>query len=221
MLAVAVMALLIPKDHEGGSVNPPAVRGMWQAWQQLIRRRPALGAVAFGFFISMANDNLFVVYGVWLEDAFGMSIVALGLGTGLIGLAELCGEIMTALWGDRIGLKRSVFIGLTLSTFFYGFLPLIGGTRASALVGLFVLFFAFEFMMVSFLSLCTELLPTQRATMMAMFFAAAGLGRVAGALIGGPIWLTGGILLIGFVSAGINVLAMAALGWGLYGWSPD
>jgi predicted MFS family arabinose efflux permease len=44
------------------------------------------------------------------------------------------------------------------------------------------------------------------------------MGRILGALIGGPIWLTGGIVATGLVSAGITALALLSLGWGLRGW---
>jgi predicted MFS family arabinose efflux permease len=54
--------------------------------------------------------------------------------------------------------------------------------------------------------------------MMSGFFAAAGIGRVAGALIGGPVWLAGGMQATAAASAGINLLALAALLWGLRGW---
>jgi MFS family permease len=55
-------------------------------------------------------------------------------------------------------------------------------------------------------------------TMMATYLGAAGLGRVAGALIGGPVWLIGGILTTSMVSALISALALGALIWGLQGW---
>ncbi|MBE9543715.1 MAG: hypothetical protein IMF02_04430, partial [Proteobacteria bacterium] len=76
----------------------------------------------------------------------------------------------------------------------------------------------FEFMIVASVSMATELLPEARATMMATYLAAAGLGRVAGALIGGPVWLTGGILATSMVSALISALALVTLIWGLQGW---
>ena len=153
------------------------------------------------FFISVANDNLFVVYGIWLEQSFSLSIVALGLGTGMIGLAELLGELMTAVLADRIGLKFAVGGGLIASIFGYLILPFAGLTLPGALTGLFIVFFFFEFTMVCFLSLSTELVPTQRATMMSIILAAAGLGRVAGALIGGAVWLAGGIAATAVTSA--------------------
>ena len=79
--------------------------------------------MAFGFFVSAANDNLFVVYGAWLESSFQLGVVALGLGTGLIGVAELIGEFSTAAWADRFGLKASVIAGLTLTMSSYLILP--------------------------------------------------------------------------------------------------
>ncbi len=180
--------------------------------------RTAFGALGFAFFASIANDNLFVVYGAWVENAFQLSIVALGLGTSVIGIAELLGESMTAALADRFGLKRSVMVGLILSTICYAILPLFGKTLSMALVGLFLIFFTFEFTFVTSLSLVTELLPGSRATMMAGFFATAGAGRVIGALIGGPIWLTGGILTTSLVSACFSGLALVSIFWGLYAW---
>ena len=180
--------------------------------------RTAFGALGFALFASMANDNLFVVYGAWIENVFQLSIVALGLGTSIIGIAELLGESMTAALADRFGLKRSVMVGLILSTLCYAILPLFGKTLSLALVGLFLIFLTFEFMIVTSISLITELLPGSRATMMAGCFATAGIGRVIGALIGGPIWLAGGIQTTSLVSACLSGLALVSLSWGLQGW---
>jgi predicted MFS family arabinose efflux permease len=65
------------------------------------------------------------------------------------------------------------------------------------------------------MTLCTEIVPGARATMMSVYFAAAGLGRVTGALAGGPVWLAGGMLATGFFSAVAGILALASLAYGL------
>jgi predicted MFS family arabinose efflux permease len=57
-----------------------------------------------------------------------------------------------------------------------------------------------------------------RATVIAGFYAAAGLGRILGAMIGGPVWLAGGIMTTGLVSAAITTMALISLFWGLRGW---
>jgi DHA1 family inner membrane transport protein len=122
--------------------------------------------------VKPANDNLFVVFGVWLEHVFGLSIVGIGMGASLIGAAELIGEALTASYADKLGLQRSVLLGLVFSALSYVLLPLIARSLLPALAGLFALFLIFSFTIVFSLSLSTELLPGSRATMMASFYAA-------------------------------------------------
>ena len=54
--------------------------------------------------------------------------------------------------------------------------------------------------------------------MISAFLAAAGTGRVVGALTGGVVWLTGGILLTAVVSAAVSCLGLVSLILGLRGW---
>ena len=190
----------------------------WSAWPRFIKERAALGALGFGFFISAANDNLFVIYGVWLETSFHLSLVALGLGTGLIGAAELLGEMFTAGFADRLGLKRAVICGVSATILCYLVLPFCASSLSLALGGLFVLFVFFEFTIVAFLSLSTELLPEWRATAMATILAGASIGRMTGALVGGPVWLAGGITATVVTSAVLSALGLAVLLWGLRDW---
>ena len=217
LLGILVIRVLITKDEPKETPKHSRIR-FKDAWRLLLRERAAQGALLYSLFVSIANDNLFVVYGAWLEKRFSLSIVALGLGTAVIGIAELLGESMTATLADRLGLKRSLLGGLAVCLICYAILPYLGQTLGMALVGLFLIFLSFEFMIVTSLSLFTELLPAARATMMASSLAAAGVGRVVGAFIGGPIWLAGGIYVTSIVSAILSGLALAALLWGLRGW---
>jgi predicted MFS family arabinose efflux permease len=217
LLGILALMVLIPREHKDATRQDSKIK-LKKAWKGVLQEKPARGALAFIFLVSAANDNLFVVYGAWLENSFGLSIVALGLGTSVIGLAELLGETMTATLADRIGLKKSVVTGMTICIIFYVILPFAGQTVTMAFVSLFLLFVAFEFMIVASVSMATELLPETRATMMATYMGAASLGRVVGALIGGPVWLIGGIYATGLVSALISALALGALLWGLQGW---
>jgi DHA1 family inner membrane transport protein len=217
LLSAVVLGALIPADRRPRP-DAEARIGLRTAWRRLIRERAALGALSFGFLISAANDNLFVVYGAWLEEAFGLSIVALGTATLTIGAAELLGEGFTASVADRLGLERATTIGLALSALSYALLPWVGQTLPLALAGLFVTFLSFEFTIVTAFSLFTEILPDARATMMSANIAAISLGRVIGALAGGPVWLAGGLTVTGLLSAAISGLALICLSWGLRGW---
>lgn len=217
LIGMVALKIFLPKDGKK-AIRHQSASGLWSAWTSLCQERAALGALGFGFFTCAANDNLFVIYGAWLEKSFSLSIVALGLSTSVIGIAELSGESLTAAISDRLGLKRSVASGMSLCIISYIALSLLGQTVSLSLGGLFFIFLTFEFTIVSALSLCTELLPGLRATMMSGFLAAAGVGRIIGALMGGPIWLAGGILMTGVVSAVMSSLGLLCLIWGLRGW---
>jgi len=214
MMGTLALIIIFPKNSRPKVANSNT-SGLWQAWPHLIKNRSALGALGYAFLVSVANDNLFVVYGAWLEQSFHVSIIILGFGTAVIGVAELCGEGLTVLFSDRIGLRRSVFFGIILTIICYGLIPLCNQNLFAALGGVFGLFFVFEFTIVSSMSLCTEILPRYRATMMSAFFAAGGAGRVLGALLGGYFWTIGGISLTGLVSCGLTFLAFLSLFLGL------
>lgn len=219
VLGLIGIAIVIPadrqrKDRKGGP-------GFWALWRTLARSRPALGALGFAMFVSLANDTLFVVYGAWLEGAFGLGIVALGASTSVIGVAELIGEIITVWLADRFGLKRMILLGATLTAICNALLPLFGISLPVALCGLFLLFVCYEFTFVSGLSLSTELLPGARATMMSGLFAAAGTGRFIGAWAGGYVWTAGGINATATTAVIASVAGIACLVWGLKGWQPE
>ena len=214
---IIALIVLFPPDEQSMSKSLRSLP-VKKVLPIILQDKASLGALVYIFFFSAAIDNLFVVYGAWLEKAFSVGIVALGMATAVIGAAELVGEILVATISDRFGLKRVVMIGVTICIFTYSLLPFAGRSLPTALSGLFIHFLIFEFTIISSLALCTELQPELRATLIAGFFAAAGLGRILGALIGGPIWLAGGIVATGLVSTGITALALISLCWGLRGW---
>lgn len=213
---LALIAAAVPPSRPD-SVSPPA-DGMISDYRRLLRSRTAIGLMGCVFAYNVAMDNLFVIYGAWMEDAFGLTLVAVGLGTGVIGAAELAGEFLTAGFADRVGLKRAAIAGVAGGVLTYAALPWVATTVPLALAGLFAHFCVFEMTVVTVLSLTTEVLPGSRATMISAYYAAAGLGRVAGALLGGPVWLAGGIAATGLVSAAITAAALGCLVWALRGW---
>jgi hypothetical protein len=53
-----------------------------------------------------------VIFGVWLEDSFGLKIIALAGASAVIGISELSGEGLVALTTDRLGKPLALAIGL-------------------------------------------------------------------------------------------------------------
>ncbi len=215
LAALLLLRLVMPPDNR---VDAATGGGLGLAWRLLMASPVALGVLLYGFLVSLANDVVFVVYGAWLETDFGLGLVALGSATTVIGVAELSGETLTATLADRLGKERAVVIGLVLTVAGYALLPVIGQTLPLALLALFVSFITFEFTVVTGFSLITEVLPTARGTMMSSFLAAASLGRMLGALLGGPLWLLGGMVLVGPLAALITAVALLVLLWSLRRW---
>ena len=218
LLGLGLLWRVLPADRPSAGDVLRSKGGLLRSWRFLAGQRQALGAFGFAFFASAANDNLFVVYGAWMETDFGLGVVALGASTTIIGIAEFSGEALTAALADRLGLKRAVLIGLVCCAVSYAVLPLFGLSLSAALGGLFLVFLCFEFSIVSALSLCTELVPEARATTMSGFLAMAGMGRFVGALMGGPLYGWGGMGAIGAASALLVMGALASILWGLHGW---
>ncbi len=217
LLFFIFILVIVPWD-KGIDTPDSSQLKMLQLWKNLLKNRAARGALIFSFFIGIANDNIFVIYASWLEDSFALSIVALGIGTSVIGLSEITGEVGTALFADKIGLKKAVIVGAIGSIISFILLPFFDGSLFSALIALFFIFLTFEFTVVCTLSLGTELSIDSRATMMSGIFASAGIGRMIGAIIGGHVWVKGGLWAIGSVSAGCTFLGLIGLIWGLKGW---
>ncbi len=119
-----------------------------------------------------------------MESRFGLSVVELGLVSITIGVAELAGELATTAFVDRLGKRRAVLLGLASVAVVYAALPVLGQRLEWALVGLALLFFTFEFTIVSYLPLISELAPGARATMLSANVAAGTTARMIGSAAG-------------------------------------
>ncbi|MCK5696259.1 MAG: MFS transporter [Desulfobacula sp.] len=205
-----ILLKIMPKDEKSVKTS------MKSNWKTIIKDRKVLGILSFVFFMSLANDNLFVIYGAWLEQSYNLSLAAIGFGTIFIGLSEILGEGCTILFSDKIGLKKSIIIGISLCSGAYFLLPLLNIGLSYVLAELFLVFFTFEFTIVTSVSLSTELVPELRASTMSAFFAFAGIGRVAGAFLGGVIWSKFGLPAICMISGFCTFAALICLLIGFY-----
>jgi len=188
------------------------------SWKKLLGDKIALCIFGSVFFVGVSADNMFIVYGAWLEHSFGLTVITLGVGTGVIGFAELLGEVLIAFSGDRLGLGRVASIGLALNVIFCAILPFLDQSLFIALFGLFFIFLTFELNIVATIGLSTELIPSLRATTMSVFLAIASFGRLFGALIGAPVWLSAGIQATSRVSVVAGLFALILLFIGLKGY---
>ncbi len=170
----------------------------------------ARAAIAMTALFCSANEVVNLVFGPWLQESFGLNLLALGSASAVIGLSELSGEGLVSLVTDRLGKKRAVAYGLLANSLAAVLLPVIGTNISGALAGLFLFYLTFEFTIVSSVPIMTELLPQARSTLVSLNFASASLGRVVGAWII-PLLYSLGFSASAWASAFINLLALALL----------
>jgi predicted MFS family arabinose efflux permease len=209
-LGLGVMVLLVKALPADAAVNGKTLL-MWQSLQQVLTSRACLTALTFSLLLTVSNEVINLVFGIWLGDAFGLQIAALGAASAVVGLSELGGEAATTFFTDRLGKRRAVRLGLILNSLAALALPFLSQLGiGGALAGLALLYMSFEFCLVSYLPLMTEVAPQARATLMSTNVAAFSLGRAVGALIA-PGLYSGGILLSAGATLLVNLLALMVL----------
>jgi len=190
-------------DHSGGPSFLSAVRSV-------LAQPTALAALGAGLLMSSAYDTVTIVFGAWLEQSFGLQVIALGTASALIGVAEFSGEGLVAGVSDRIGKRRTVVLGIALAAVTCAFLPLVSQTLPGALAALFLIYFGYEVAIVSAIPMMTELVPAARATVMGGNVAVLSLGRAVGASLG-PALFSAGIWANSITSAVMALGSMAIL----------
>jgi len=211
LLLLAAVWLAVPNTKP---VASPATPGApWRSLGQVLTSRPAIAALLLSFAITAANESVNLVFGVWMEDAFGLKLAALGAASAAIGISELGGESLSALLVDRAGKERAIRGGILLSALASLLLPFVSGNEWGALAGLFFFYMTFEFTIVSCLPLISEILPEGRASLMAANVAAFSLGRLAGSVLAPWLYQALGFQANAVAALIFNLIALAALGF--------
>ncbi len=173
---------------------------------------PALAGISIALWASAANELVNLIFGVWLEDSFGLKIAALAGASAVIGISELGGEGLVALTTDRLGKPRALVLGLVGNVLASLLLPVVGRTELGALVGLFLFYITFEYVLVSHISMMTEVMPGARATLLSFNVMGHSLGRMIGALLATFVYQKFGFLPVTWIAILFNVFALLALG---------
>ncbi len=206
VLSFLGVLLLFPPDVEPIETG----QSVFSNFGLVFRSRTAVAALSVMLFICLANQLINAVFGVWLNESFGLQIAALGGASAVIGIAELIGEGGVITIVDRISKEKAVRVGIIGNILASASLPLLGRTPWGAFLGLFVFYLTFEFTIVTMLPLMTGVLPAARGTLMAINVASANLGRGLGSLMAAPMYL-GGFWINALFAAVVNLLAIFAL----------
>ncbi len=207
LLAALTVALTLPPT--GGAARQSL---SWRRSLQLLRRYPAVWAVAgFAFLLMISSELFFVVYGQWMEGTFGLSLSSLGLAAAVIGAAELTGEVGAGLIADRVGKRATVLVmGLVASVSYIG-ASQVQNSLPLALVGLYILFVGVEMAFVAAIPIFSELIPEARTLALTVMTLALGVGRALGATLSPAVWSWGGMQANGLTAAGCVLLGVMIL----------
>jgi predicted MFS family arabinose efflux permease len=173
---------------------------------------PALAGISIALWASAANELVNLIFGVWLEDSFGLRIAALAGASAVIGISELTGEGLVALTTDRLGKPRALAVGLAGNILASLLLPVVGRTEVGALLGLFLFYITFEYVLVSHIPLMTEVMPNARATLLSFNVMGHSLGRTIGALMATFMYERLGFFPVTLIAVLFNIFALLALG---------
>jgi predicted MFS family arabinose efflux permease len=138
-----------------------------------------------------------------MREAFALTATVLGVMSIVVGLADLLAELATIVVVDRLGKRASLLISTALYVASFALFWLGSGNLVATLVGLFLIFFTFEFALVTSLAVQSELIPDQRATMAGSLSAAHNLARMLASLWALPLFIGGGLGAVVFACAAL------------------
>jgi predicted MFS family arabinose efflux permease len=205
LLAGGLVGLVLP--------HTTPVAGSWEelrlGLRQILAPSPLMGLL-LAMLMTLGNQIISIVFGIWMEDSFGLSITQLGTASIVIGLAGLVGVGSAVLFTDRLGKRQAIGLGLVVNSVTCLVLPFLVNNLWGALIALFIFYLSFEFGLTSLLPLMTTLSTQARGVFMAATLAFLSLGDALGALIG-PLLIRIGLTVNVFGTVVINVCGLIIL----------
>lgn len=163
--------------------------------------------------LMMSSQCLFVTFGSWLEDDFGMTAVTISAVVFGLGAVELGASLTSAQRTDRWGKETSAARGAALMVPAGIALALWSGHLAPGLLALVVAIGGFEFAIVSALAAGSALVPGSPARGLGILIAGGTLGRAIASVPATRLYERSGIVwpaTLSAVLAACTVIAMLA-----------
>jgi predicted MFS family arabinose efflux permease len=203
LIGLALLATGWALDPDSEAARSDRTRVAWH--------RSALALIAVVGLFNLAAESMFVVYGAWLENGFGLSLAALGVTAVIIGVAELAGEGATIAFTDRIGKRRAVAIGLIVASAGYLMVGLAQAQLVAGMVAFAIGIGGFEFTIVSSIPLATEMAPMARTRYLAWSIVATSIGRAGGAALGPVLFEAFGVGANALLATAANLAGLTVL----------
>lgn len=176
--------------------------------------RPSMALLTTAGLYSAAAELMFVVLGAWLEDSFGLSLIAAGGVAVFIGVAELFGEGATTVFVDHFGKRRSVVAGIIVAAVGFGAIAVARASLVAGVAATMVAYFGFELAIVSSIPYATEIHPHARGRFLAWLVVGLAVGRTVGSALGPRLYTGSGVAAAALAAAALNVVALGVFAGG-------
>jgi MFS transporter, DHA1 family, inner membrane transport protein len=208
-VAVVVMAgVLAVRIDAGGTDSPRRVAAIDPSARLAL---PGWLAVVGIFCLMSATQALFVTFGPWLEDEFGIGTASLAAVTFGLGALELVASSTSAVRTDRWGKERSVAAGAAVMVPAALALAALDTRLVAGLLLLGIFIGAFEFSIVSCIPIGGELIAGSPARGLGTMIACGTLGRAVTSIPATRLYERWGLTPAALLGAGFAALAGTAM----------
>jgi MFS transporter, DHA1 family, inner membrane transport protein len=208
-VAVVVMAGVLAVRIDAGRTESPSRVAAIDPSARLAL--PGWLAVVGIFCLMSATQALFVTFGPWLEDEFGVRTVSLAAVTFGLGALELVASSTSALRTDRWGKERSVAAGAAVMVPAALALAALDTRLVAGLLLLGIFIGAFEFSIVSCIPIGGELIAGSPARGLGTMIACGTLGRAVTSIPATRLYERWGLTPAALLGAGFAALAGTAM----------
>jgi predicted MFS family arabinose efflux permease len=164
-----------------------------------------------GFAVTAASHALFVTFGSWLEDEFGLTPAGLSAVSFLLGAGELCASLSVARFTDAWGKRRAAAVGAMVMIPCSGALALWHHHLVLGVVLLAITVIGFEFSVVSMISLGTGLVAGSPAQGLGLLIGVDTIGRSLMSVPATRLYSSSGIGLPATMCAVLAAVSAAAV----------
>jgi len=206
IVTIAFLTWMLPKHKP--QISPDTFT--FQAIKKALTHRSALAVMLMAFSALCGIGMINLMFGVWLGDTYHLQITSLGVASSVLGIAELVGASLSAVFSDRLGKKRTITWNIILAVIVILLLPLFLRSFTSALIWLFMFYIFSEYIIVSSMTLATEVVIWARTTYISVFLASLTLGMGFGSYIAPYIYRTS-FQALSVVCGGLLLIALLAL----------
>lgn len=188
ILCVAMQATLPslnPASNDGGNAS----ESLLFRYKTVLSNKLSVAAIIGYFCFQTGNFSVLNFTGTWLNKDFSLSLAGIGTAMIAIGCGNLIGTTLGGRISERIGIRRSMFIGFAALAVLYLLLP-FAPNAYWATAGLMVVMLINGFVFPLFMALLQSATTNARSTMSSLGNAAMYAGSSVAGAIGGGLMTT-------------------------------